>query len=171
MALNNKCSREKSPLFSSALVVSTETHAREAGEGAGKLASRRGPRVHIKQRNEGLLQGGLAFGQTGTKRSLGVSGFQKAASKIPTDHGLSALDRQQSPASWAALFPAFTAHPSGGCHLAPNNSLSRHEGFQESGARDLLSGSKTPDGERPQPMAIHLPTFQGSDPTTINRGY
>lgn len=51
----------------------------------------------------GYSGSGLAFGQPGMKRSLGASGFQKAAAEVLIDCGLSGLDSPQSPASWTAL--------------------------------------------------------------------
>lgn len=93
---------------------------------------------------------GQAFGQLGTKRSLGISGFQEAASKILTDHGLSGLDRykvllpglpcslpSQLSSQWVSPWP-----PRGD----PLSLQAR--GIAEASQRASPPGSKAPDGKR-----------------------
>lgn len=54
-----------------------------------------GPGPKVQRDGEGTQATtgrGQTFGRPGTKRFLGISGFQKAASKSCTDRGLSGLD-------------------------------------------------------------------------------
>lgn len=127
----------------------------EAGEDAGMEADPQspGPRVQGNGQELGAAAGsGLAFDQPVTKRSLGVSAFQKAASKILRIWSTYEWpDPWQCPASWTTLLPlernsSFSGSPPD--PQQPTKSLSRHERFQENQGRMLLAGSKAPDGKR-----------------------
>lgn len=78
LAPNNKCSREKSPLFSVFLLFTLKCMpvklVRMLGWEADLQGS--GPRVQSGGEEPRAAAGsGRAFDQPGTKRSLGVSGF------------------------------------------------------------------------------------------------